>query len=145
MRRGVPRSALAILGLALAWSPACVERKLLLRSEPTGLRAYVDRELVGTTPTETTFDFYGDREIVLLHEPGPDETPAWRPLRVLVPVAAPWYQWFPIDFVFDVLLPFTIRDHRTITLRLEPLGPDPTTEELLQLEERVEAMRRELS
>ena len=112
MRRG---ALLAVLALAAG---GCVERVLQIRSAPPA-RAYFNDRLVGITPVEVPFDFYGTSEVRL-------EADGYQPIVAMVPLRPPIYQWFPIDLFFEVVWPFTLRDtheyHATLTRR--PTGPD---------------------
>ena len=56
----------------------------------------------------------------------------------------PWYETFPIDFVFDVLVPFTIVDRHEVTLRLhraDEMPGESGTEATDELIKRAEAFR----
>jgi esterase/lipase superfamily enzyme len=122
-------AALAALGAA-----GCVERELVIRSQPPGARLFLDGEEVGLTPAAIPFRHYGTREIRI-------ELEGYRPVRVLREVDAPFYQYPPLDFVTDVVLPFRITDRRELDFVLTPLGetPQEDREEVLR---RAEEMRR---
>lgn len=94
------RRFLLVLPLLLA---GCVERILSVRSEPPGAEVWLDGERVGTTPAEIPYDWYGTRELTL-------ERPGYRSITVSVELSPPWWQIFPLDFVTDLLLPFTVTD-----------------------------------
>lgn len=102
--------AVAVTGLV-----GCVERKLLVRSDPPGARIFLDGEPQGVTPASIPFTFYGTREVVL-------RAPGRKTARVVVPLAPPWYQVMPIDFFAEVLLPVTVVDERLVEAKLEPRG-----------------------
>jgi hypothetical protein len=91
----------------------CVERIVAVRSEPPGAVVYVDGEKAGQTPCEVSYVWYGTREIAL-------ERRGCRPVREMLPLQPPWWQIFPLDFVTDVLIPFTITDRVEVTYALEP-------------------------
>ena len=91
----------------------CVERTLLIRSEPGGAHVIVNGDPIGTAPVEMPFQTYGVFEVVL-------SLPRHQRLRTNVPVKAPWYEQIPIDFFAEVLWPWTIKDQHEVTLSLKP-------------------------
>ena len=127
--------AVACLGALALGLPGCLERKLEVKTDPPDAVVVVDgRELKrpghaasapapdgqetpaaapkDEGPAELTFEHYGIRRIVVRHE-------GYRAEDRLVTLDPPWYQVFPLDFVTDILVPWTIRDVRTeeFTLR----------------------------
>lgn len=119
---------------ALLLLAGCVERTLLIRSDPPGAEIWVDGRYIGKSPTNVRFVWYGDHEIEVRME-------RYRSIRRVEPVPAPWYQIFPLDFVTDVLLPFPIRDEREFHFHLEP---DPTMKRTEDVERRADELRRAL-
>ena len=95
----------AVLLLFVAMSTGCVERRLLVRSNPPGALLYVDDKEIGTTPIATDFLFYGTRKIRLVKD-------GFETLVVMQPIPAPWYEYTPADFVAENLVPGHIRDVR---------------------------------
>jgi hypothetical protein len=95
---------------------------------------FLDGEPRGETPCEVPFTYYGTREVVLRAE-------RRKPARVVEELSAPWYEWTPVDFFAEVLWPFTIRDERTVDVRLEPAAP-AAAGEAKALRERAEERRR---
>lgn len=140
------RAVLAGLLLALPLG-GCVERRFLLRTEPEGARVMVNGVFAGVTPVDMTFEHYGKVRIEV--EPMAEEGGAfadWRRLVTAHDLRAPWYEWFPLDFFSDNLLPWTIVDRHEATFRLQP-APDPdrmTEEELKEMTEEMKRLAREL-
>jgi len=99
--------------LALSLLGACVERRLLVRTDPPGADVTVNGEKVGRSPVRWRFDHYGQ---VLVEA----EKPGYRPTERIVELPSPWYQKPGVDFFADVLVPTTIRDEHEVELRLEP-------------------------
>lgn len=95
------------LFLALSVLPGmltgCVERTLILRTDPPAAEVWVDGRHQGRTPVEVPFESYGTR-IVVARKPG------HVPARVEVEVPAPWWQFPPFDLFADLLWPGTIED-----------------------------------
>jgi hypothetical protein len=110
--RRIPLGVLGTL-LALLSSVGCVERRLMIRTNPVGASVKVDDYEVGTTPCAINYTYYGTRKLKI-------EKPGFETLTVLQPVPAPWYQIPPIDFVSEVLVPWQIRDQRTLEYQLVP-------------------------
>ena len=106
----------------------CVERKLVIRSEPEGALVYLDEEFRGVTPLEVPFTYYADPQIEL-------RKPGFEAQRFLYDLRAPFYQWVPLDLFFEVVYPFTIVDERKIERTLRPAEPvlyaDEATQEAL--------------
>jgi hypothetical protein len=105
---------------------------MLVRSNPPGAVVYVDDYEIGTTPVSTSFTYYGKRKIRLVKN-------GFETLTVMQPVSVPWYQYFPIDFVSENLVPGDIRDNRTYDFQLVPQVVAPTE----QLVDRAERLRQQ--
>jgi len=103
----------------LAMCLGCVERKMVVRSEPAGAPVWIDEEAVGTTPLEHPFAHYGLRRVRV----GPirDEKGrvAYGASERVVEVDAPWFQVFPIDFFTEVLWPGKMVDTHELNFVLE--------------------------
>jgi hypothetical protein len=121
---GVARSILALgTAVLLAFLPGCVQRRLTIRSNPPGALVYIDNYEIGVTPVSTDFIYYGSREIRLIKDGYETQTR-------MTAIDAPWYQYTPIDFFAENVVPYEIRDQRTIDFQLVPQIIVPT-EELL--------------
>lgn len=99
--------------LVFAGSSGCVHRRLTIRSDPPGALVYIDNYEIGTTPVSTDYIYYGTREIRLVKD-------GYETLTVKRSITLPWYQVFPLDFVTENLIPFNIRDERTLDFALAP-------------------------
>jgi hypothetical protein len=91
----------------------CVRRRLFVNSNPPGALVYVDNEQIGTTPCAVDFTYYGTREIRLVK-------PGFETLTLNQPIPTPWYQYPPLDFISENLVPYKIRDNRSRTYNLSP-------------------------
>lgn len=98
-----------------------VRRRLNVNSNPPGALVYVDNQQIGITPCSVDFTYYGTREIRLIK-------PGFETLTVNQPIPAPWYEYVPLDFVGEILVPTKIRDNRTVTFNLAPQLIVPTQE-----------------
>ncbi len=113
--------ALICAALAAAFLGGCVERALVITSEPAGATVTVNQQWRGTTPYVVPFKHYGVYDIWIEH-PGIEENGRlvqFYPLHVGEPVNAPGYQRPGADFVTEVLLPGTFRDEQTLHYTLE--------------------------
>ncbi len=139
MARAPIPAALALLAAAAA-APGCVERRLLLRSEPAGLEVSVNGVPAGTTPVEVPFTWYGTVRVET--RPADADGNGWPEVHRLVTgadLAVPWYERFPLDFFSENLLPFTVTDRHEVTLRPR-VDEEPATDE--DLRRSMDAMRR---
>jgi hypothetical protein len=100
---------------------------MTVRSNPPGALLYVDDYEIGATPVSTNFTYYGQRKIRLVKD-------GYETLTTLQPVSPPWYQFFPLDFVAENLVPGKIRDQRTFDFQLKPQLVVPTEQLLSRAE-----------
>ena len=122
------RSWLLLIPLLLICS-GCVERALVIRTQPVGARVFIDGIDVGTSPVRVPFDFYGTRDILVRMEE--DEKRGERslaPVRRIVKLSPPWYQRFPIDFVSENLWPGTLNVIHEEIFVLKPQDLDALSE-----------------
>ena len=121
----------------LLFAAGCIERKMVLRSEPPGAVAWIDDERVGVTPCETPFSHYGTRRVVLeyrredfLKANGgavpPGFEAGFRRVGADAPLVVPRYQWPVLDVVMEIVIPFTVTDAQEFVYVLEPAEPLPT-------------------
>ena len=106
------------LGLFFTTS-GCVHRRLTVRTNPPGAEVYVDNYPIGTSPVSTSFLYYGTRKFRLVKD-------GYETLTVEQKIPAPWYQYFPLDFVSENVWPGEIRDEQTLDFQLAPQQIVPT-------------------
>jgi hypothetical protein len=131
------RPAAAWLGVVLAvvtCGSGCVQRRMMIRSNPPGATVFVDGYEIGQTPIATDFVYYGRREIRLIKD-------GYEPLTVIQPIGPPWWEIPPLDFVSENFVPGKIRDQRVFDYQLRPQTVVPTE----QLLGRAEDLRRQTS
>ncbi len=105
----------------LAALAGCVERALVITSDPPGATVTVNQQWKGVTPYVVPFKHYGVYDIWIEH-PGIEENGRmvkFYPLHVGEPVRAPKYQYAGADFITEVLLPATLRDQHNLHYSLE--------------------------
>ncbi len=118
--------------LAVLLLCGCVERIVAVRSDPPGAVAFLDGQKIGQTPCETSYTWYGKRELSV-------ELQGYRAVRELVTLNPPWWQFFPLDFVTDVLLPFKVYDRVECAYVLQPSPATP--EEVEEVRKRAAELR----
>ncbi len=99
----------------------CVERALVITSDPPGADVTVNQQWTGKTPYVLPFKHYGVYDIWIEH-PGFEENGRmvkFYPLHVGEPVKAPAYQYAGVDFVTEVMLPATLQDVHNLHYVLE--------------------------
>lgn len=106
-------SALALVLLVVSCT-GCVERLLRVRTDPDGARVFVDGEEVGKTELDHPFSFYGTVSVVVRRS-------GYLSKRLTVDLDPPWYQYFPLDFVAEFFVPWTIEDVHRVDAQLEKL------------------------
>jgi len=103
--------------IALTALGGCVERKMMIRSDPPGALITLDGVDTGlSTPAEIPFDFGGTRAVTLT-------APGKRVLETTAKLEDPWYAYFPLDVGAEFLWPGTIRDFQTFDYKLEGYEP----------------------
>lgn len=122
--------AALVLAFCVASLSGCVQRRLVIRSNPPGALVYIDDYQIGTTPIATNFTYYGTRKIRLVKD-------GYETLTVMQTIPPPWYQIPPLDFFTENVLPGELRDHRTFEYQLMPQTVVPTE----QLLSRAESLR----
>lgn len=137
------KAPLLLLLAAAFFAGGCVERKLTIRSVPTGARVRLDAEDLGETPATVRFEHYGGRDVTL-------STPGYYRLHETFRVKPPYYQRFGLDYFFEHLWPWTLEDHQTFTFHLvrikELETPDridtaPIEERQQEMLDRIEAYK----
>jgi hypothetical protein len=120
---------LALLAIVVCGSQSgCVTRRLTIISDPPGATVYVDREEVGVTPCSVSYIYYGTRQIELVKD-------GYETRTVLQEMPAPWYEYFPIEFVTENFIPWELRDERTVEYKLLPQPLTPASQLLGRGEE----------
>ncbi len=118
---------LAILALGMIATltvVGCVERNMVITSEPSGADIWVNDQWHGKTPFELPFKHYGVFSIRL-------EAEGYYPMYVKEPVAAPAYERLGIDLISEAAIPATIHDERNMHYVMQKIeSPDAIAEVL---------------
>ncbi len=149
MRTARNRFALLTLLLGVLLSAGgCVERKLVITSEPSGADVWVNDQWHGKTPYELPFKHYGTFGIRV-------ESAGYVPVFVKEPVPAPAYQHVGPDLISEAVIPAKINDVRKLHYVLQKVegSDDPagivsraedmikSSEPLLDRQRRADALR----
>lgn len=129
-----PGAAVALLGLVVCASQSgCVQRRMVVRSNPPGALVYVDDQAtpIGVTPVSHDFTYYGTRKFRLVKD-------GYETVTEMRAIPAPWYEYPVLDFVSENFVPGQIRDTRVLDFQLQPQVMVPTD----QLVGRGEELRR---
>ena len=90
----------------------CVRRIVTIESEPPGAEVYFDRTLVGRTPCSHRFLYYGTHRLELVKE-------GYANLHSKLKLKGPVYEYFPLSFFSEVLIPWQITDRHNFAFKLE--------------------------
>jgi len=85
-----------LLILMLSLSLGCVERRLLISSEPAGALVYLNDQEVGRTPLEVPFTWYGTYDVRLERE-------GYQTLQTQQLAEQPWWEKPGPDLVAEAL------------------------------------------
>ncbi len=107
---------LAALGCGLAGG--CVERTYTIVTLPPGAMVLENGHEIGPTPITRHFRYYGTYRFTIMAN-------GFQTLVVDQPICAPWYEYFPLDFISENLIPWWIRDRRKFEYTLEPMQVVP--------------------
>ncbi|MFM7563295.1 MAG: PEGA domain-containing protein [Planctomycetota bacterium] len=115
--RGVVRQSrwlfVCLVLLLLANNSGCVQRRMLIRSQPEGAMVTIDRQAIGQTPVSVPFTYYGTREIQL-------EKEGYQTIQVRQRLRPPWYEVFPLSFFSNHFAMREVRDVRRLDFELIP-------------------------
>lgn len=132
-------STLCLLALT-----GCVKRAIVIESDPPGARVWINEHPAGVTPITQEFITHGRYKFRL-------EKTGFRELTARERVWAPLYEWIPLDFIFENLLPVHLDDrhvfHYVLTAeppseRLKEEKPGDLQQLLAELENPDPARRR---
>ncbi len=112
-RPHVVASLFVCLLFMLVFSNGCIRRRLTVRSNPPGAATYVDGQFIGNTPVSASYIHEATRRVELVH-------PEYRTEKIYRKLGPRWYEIPPLDFFFETLWPWEIRDERIIDVTLVP-------------------------
>jgi len=83
----------------------CVERRYVIESDPPGALVVANGQPIGATPVDGHFLYYGNYHFTLIKD-------GYETLQVDERFRAPWYEYYPIDFFSENIVPGKIEDVR---------------------------------
>jgi hypothetical protein len=114
--------------LAAGLTTGCVERHIVVTSDPPGAYVYRNGMPLGPTPVDDYIIYYGTYQYTLVKD-GCETLQAEQPIR------PPWYQIPPLDFISENLVPFKIKDERRFPFEMKPLVKDRPDQVLQRAQE----------
>ncbi len=115
--------------LAAVLLAGCVEREMLVTSEPAGAIVYVSDVEVGRTPVKVDFTWYGDYDIMLRKD-------GFETVKTHANLTPPIYEVPPLDLLSEIA-PWTYHDKRYLHFKMNKLVL-PDDDEMIR---RAEQMR----
>jgi len=122
------------VAFAASVAAGCVERTLVIESDPPGAEVRLNGARVGVTPVQVPFRHYGVYDVEVRKD-------GFETVREAEPVLAPWWGRFPLGVFSELLWPGRIRDVRFLKYDLAP----PTMPDRAGLLERADAAAERLA
>jgi PEGA domain len=136
-RRTMKRNLFLAAGLLLAvFSAGCVDQRYLITSDPPGATVLRNGVPIGYTPVDDHFVYYGNYHFTLIKD-------GYETLQVDQEIPAPWYEYPPLDFVSEAIVPFHLHDVHTFHYQMceaQPVGKDEVLPRAQQLRERGQSL-----
>ncbi|MDA8593049.1 PEGA domain-containing protein [Planctomycetota bacterium] len=135
----VGAKAIATLLAAAALTGCRGERTLSLTSTPVGAEVRLDGQLMGVTPVVIPIDHYGTRRLTMYRTGSRLHS---EPLDL----DAPWWTYFPVDILTEILNPVRLNDRQAYHVDLVPATgevADPVTASFIEEAIRVRTEARE--
>jgi hypothetical protein len=109
------RKYLALLAVASCGGllTGCVEQRYVVTTDPPGAMVLRNGQPLGQSPVDDHFVYYGTYNFTLILD-------GYETQHVHQKVPAPWYEYFPLDFFSENVIPWKIRDVRRFHYQLQP-------------------------
>ena len=117
----------------------CVERKLMINTEPQGAVIVLNDEEIGVSPVMVGFNWYGDYKVRISKE-------GFETLNTHRKLSRPIHDKFPLDFFAEVLWPGKIVDEYRWNFELHPyvkINRDKLIEAAEEVKRKAEAISAE--
>ena len=114
----------------------CVERRFVVTSDPPGAIVLRSGQFIGPAPADDHFVYYGLYHFTLIKD-------NFETLQVDQEIKPPWYEYWPLDFIFENFVPWQIEDVRRFHYQMQPLqavSPTALINEVQQLRNRAETI-----
>ena len=103
-----------VIALSAAAVTGCVERRYVSTSDPPGALVLRNGQPIGATPVDDHFVYYGNYHYTLIKD-------GFATLQADQNVPSPWYEFFPLDFFSENVVPTHIEDVHRFHYVLQPL------------------------
>jgi hypothetical protein len=124
--RSAVRAGILAGPFLVALLSGCVERAMIITTEPFGAVVYDERGIpLSGSPADKSFVYYGKYRFTLVKD-------GYQTLVVEEDIKPPWYEWLFIDFVSENLIPWTIRDIHRFHYQLKEMQMIPLEDVLHQ-------------
>ena len=133
-----------ILVTALFLFAGCVTRTITIKTNPSNALVYVDNELIGESPVEIPFTYYGTRKITIEKKDADGRLICERKI-VFEKIKTPVYEMFPLDFFSENLWPFDIQDNHILNYDLVEVTPLSRKEQQKRVIENAEELRQKVN
>ncbi len=111
---GRPSFGLVVLALCGALT-GCVERRFVITSDPPGAMVFDEKGLpLGPAPVDKQWTYNGKYQFTLVRD-------GYQTLRVDEQVSPRWFEYFPLDFFTENVIPYTFRDIRRFHYQMQPM------------------------
>jgi hypothetical protein len=133
-----------ILVTALFLFTGCVTRTITIKTNPSNALVYVDDKLVGESPVEIPFTYYGTRKITIEKKDADGRLLCERK-TVFEKIKTPVYEVFPLDFFSEIVWPFDIQDSHVLNYDLVEVAPLSRKEQQKNVIENAEELRQKVN
>ncbi len=111
----MPFRRILLLPVAICLT-GCVQRELVVKTDPPGAVVYLNDRELGRTPFTKEFLWYGNYDVIVRKD-------GYKTLKTTAEITAPFWQWVPFDVITDFV---PLRDDETMNFKLVPDAPsDP--------------------
>jgi hypothetical protein len=90
----------------------CVKRIVTLETNPAQAEVYLNYKKVGTTPCQVEFSDYGTHYIEIVKT-------GYENIRQPLKLKAPLYEFFPLNFICEVIVPWELKDEHHFSFDLK--------------------------
>ena len=132
MNRAMRLAAILAAALAVTGCYGQVQRNITIESDPPGAVCWLNDNEVGRTPCTVPFTWYGTYGVRL-------EAPGYEPLITTAKVAAPYYEWIPLDLAAETVVPGIRHDDHFFKFQMKKAEPADTA----ALRQRAEGLRKD--
>ena len=107
---------LVTLFISSIFITGCVERELVINTNPQGAKILLNDEEIGTTPVAVPFKWYGDYRVHISKK-------GFETIKTHQELKRPAHDYFPLDFFAEIIYPGKIQDNYEWRFDLVPYQP----------------------